>query len=98
MKSGSGNLVTACHDLLLFVLPNSSSNQPSNFALRILAGEMSRGNSSIGEMRGVEERVDARGPEGHQRGPPLIVWGVERVTTTTRWLEGRGSRGDGCGA
>jgi hypothetical protein len=25
----------------LFVLPNSSSNQPSNFALRILVGEMS---------------------------------------------------------
>jgi hypothetical protein len=41
VKSGSGNLVTACHDLLLFVLPNSSSNQPSNFALRILVGEMS---------------------------------------------------------
>eukprot|EP01046_Picozoa_sp_COSAG06_P005505 COSAG06_NODE_246_length_19169_cov_28.627950_13_plen_131_part_00 len=36
VKSGSGNLVTACHDLLIFVLPNSSSNQPSNFALRIL--------------------------------------------------------------
>jgi hypothetical protein len=41
VKSGSGNLVTACRDLLLFVLPNSSSNQPSNFALRILVGEMS---------------------------------------------------------
>ena len=24
-----------CHDLLIFVLPNSSSNQPSNFTLRI---------------------------------------------------------------
>jgi hypothetical protein len=47
VKSGSGNLVTACHDLLLFVLPNSSSkslsNQPSNFALRIL---VLRGNVS----------------------------------------------------
>ena len=41
MKSGSGNLVTACHGLLLFVLRNSSSNQSSNFALRILVGEMS---------------------------------------------------------
>ena len=46
VKSGSGNLVTACHDLLLFVLPNSSSNQPSNFALRILVGEMSPGTIS----------------------------------------------------
>jgi hypothetical protein len=42
VKSGSGNLVTACHDLLLFVSPNSSSNQPSNFALRILVLMQSR--------------------------------------------------------
>jgi hypothetical protein len=31
VKSGSGNLVT-CRGLLLFVLPDSSSNQSSNFA------------------------------------------------------------------
>jgi hypothetical protein len=50
VKSGSGNLVTACHDLLLFVLPNSSSNQPSNFALRILVGEMSVPSESQSEF------------------------------------------------
>ena len=40
-KGSTGKPGYGRDDLLLFVLPNSSSNQPSNFALRILVGEMS---------------------------------------------------------
>ena len=54
----------------LFVLPNSSSNQPSNFALRILVGD--RGN------------VSGCGPARPRAGPRAARRGGAAVTRTPR--------------